>query len=923
MYLELIYLLKSKMIRRSLIGIVFIFFFCITSIYGERLQLSTPINKEVQVKPGKVCSILYQLDNNNDEQKTVSTRLILPDNWQVVTLQENQVLAAHQSRTGLFSFRVPEYTPAGQYTVSYEIEGVPEKSSSTRFTVMIQVEEVVELSMELLSSSNHIVAGNQASAQFIVHNEGNSPQTVLLEGSNCMINGNNTFQLDPGGSRIVNVNTNSTNSYTRVGNQSFRLTARINGQEEVFTDLFHNYKVIPVKESENDLFFRFPVEISARYIFRNYKDDFYSGFQGQIYGNGYIDLRKTKQLTFLARGPNQFNLSVLGMYDQYYVAYQQKEFSVFVGDKAYRLSPLTEMSRYGRGAEGQLRLKRFEIGGFYQKPRFYPDIQDETAGYMNFRFYKENSIGISYLRKRYSENPEEAHLISLKTSLKPFANTVLDVELSKGFIGNKSDYGLYTNFIGNWGKVNASATLLYAGKDYPGYYTNSLFYTVMGNWRITKRLNVSMNVRQDYKNAAQDTLFGTAPYNQGYYVGVGYMFQNNIDLRLYYDYKERIDRAVEKKFHYREHVVRLYYSHDIRRFSYSLNAEVGKTENILIVSGNRFSDAYRLAADLYYRIGDRIQLSAMGSFMSNNRYSATTQNLWVVGGSISGRVAKNLYLFIRYQSDYEVEEYYRDRSIFTANIDWYITRNHKLSAIGNYALVQKQLDLKDYSAAFTYTYSFGIPLKRTAEAGAVNGKINNISAQSVEGIILQLNGHSVITGPDGSFSLKNLNPGTYYLLIDRSTIGFNELPDIETPIIVEVKGGEETFITFGLTTAAKISGKISIINKQKQSKILGSDDKDTGHLILELINNDESIKIISDEKGEYVFPQIRPGEWQLKVYPNGMAKNYRIEKDNFQLKLKQGDQIDIPINLIKKERNIIFVNNTLDLTENTLKVEKK
>jgi hypothetical protein len=910
------------MIRKYLINIVFLLFFSIANVYGERLHLSTPIQKEVQVKPGKVCSILYKLDNDFDEQKTVSTRLILPDNWQVVTFQEHQVLAAHESKTGLFSFRVPEYTTAGQYVVSYEIAGISDKSPSTSFDVMVKVKEVVELSMELVSSIDHVVAGNQASASFIVRNEGNSPQTVLLEGSNCLINGNNTFQLDPGASRIVRVNAKSPDSYTRVASQSFRITARVSGQEEVFTDLFHNYKVIPIKEPPTDLFFRFPVEVSLRYIFRNYKDDFHSGFQGQIYGNGFLDMAKTKQLTFLARGPDQFNLSVLGMYDQYYVAYHQKEFSVFIGDKTYRLSPLTEMSRYGRGAEGQLRIKRVEIGSFYQQPRFYPGIRDEMAGYINVRFYKENAIGISYLRKRYSENSEDAHLFSLRANLKPFANTVMDVELSKGFIGDKSDYGFYTAFIGNWGKVNVSATVLYAGKDYPGYYTNSLFYTVMANWRITKRLNVSLNARQDFKNAVMDTLYGTAPYNQGYYIGAGYIFKNDITLRLYYDYKERIDRAVKKKFHYREHVVRLYYSHDIRRFNYSLNAEVGKTENILITSGNRFSDAYRLAVDLYYRIGDRIQLSAMGSFMSNNRYTETTQNLWVVGGSISGRISNKLYLFIRYQSDYEVEEYYRDRSIFTANIDWYISRNHKLSAIGNYALVQKQLDLKDYSAGFTYTYRFGVPLKRMSEAGSISGKINNISAKSIEGIILNLNGHSVITGQDGSFTLNNLAPGNYFLLIDRSTVEFDELPDIQTPIEVEVKAGEETFITFGMTTAAKVKGKIEVENGGKQSKILGGDD-DVGHLILELTNDEESIKIISDEKGEYIFPLVRPGEWQLKVYPNGLAKNYRLEKENFQLELKQGEQIDIPIKLIKKKRNIIFVNNKLDLTENIIKIEKE
>jgi uridylate kinase len=81
---------------------------------------------------------------------------------------------------------------------------------------------------------------------------------------------------------------------------------------------------------------------------------------------------------------------------------------------------------------------------------------------------------------------------------------LLEVEFSGGMTGDKVGYGLYTNFIGNWQKVNVSAMLVYASKDYPGYYTNSLFYTVNGNWRITRRLSFNANIWQDYQNAARE-----------------------------------------------------------------------------------------------------------------------------------------------------------------------------------------------------------------------------------------------------------------------------------------------------------------------------------------------------------------------------------------------------------------------------------
>ncbi len=581
------------------------------------------------------------------------------------------------------------------------------------------------------------------------------------------------------------------------------------------------------------------------------------------------------------------------------------------------------MARYGRGAQAEGYYGNFMVGGFYHQPRFYPYLKDETAVYSKFKFYKKNSVGVSYLRKRYHEISDDSHLFSLNFDLQPFKNSLLEIEVSKGMTGKKSGYGVYTNFVANWKKVNISALVIYTGKNYPGYYINSLFYTFMGNWRITRKLSVNAGIRQDYQNATQDTLFGAAPYSQGYYAGTAYRFSKDIDFRIYYDYRVRMDRAKIKKFYYKEHVVRAYFTHQIKNFSYSLNGEIGKTENLLLQQGNRLSDSYMATVDAYYSVRHWVQLGGFVSFTSNNKYSAETVNSWYYGASVSGTIIRNLRYNIWYQSDYELEDYYRTRSLFNASVDWRITKNHSINLMANYALQQKQVDATDYSAAITYTWHFGVPLKKTAEAGSVSGKVINVSATNVEGIIMHLNGHTVITDENGNFSIKNLKPGTYYLLIDRSTIGIHELPDVPIPIKVEVKAGNETFVTFGLTTAAKVKGSLSVKTTSKSSSKLWGDEKIPNHIILELTNGDETMKIISEEDGSFQFPDVRPGKWILKAYTNGLTGKYSIEKDEFNLDLKPGKTYNVKVVLIKKQKRIIFMSDKLSLSEHIQSLNNK
>ncbi len=328
------------MVKQLSIVLLLSFFFFSTKVSGKGILLTPTGNSNVVTKPGEISSFLYKIKNESDTPLIVSKELILPEKWQVVTGTLPEKLQPGIIKNELVSFRIPDYTLAGKYNLTLKIL-TADSSYSANLAFTVEVQEVVKLSVSILSSANHVVAGNQTTARYLVNNDGNSIQNVTLEPTGCVVKGPTSFQLGPGASRVIEVTTDISNEITQVTNRSFRLGARVSGKSNVYADAVHSYRIIPVKEVENDLYFRFPVEASLRYLMRNNRGQFYSGFQGQIYGDGFLDVNNTKRLTFLARGPNQFDASALGTYDQYFVSYKQNEFMLFAGDKSYSLSPLT------------------------------------------------------------------------------------------------------------------------------------------------------------------------------------------------------------------------------------------------------------------------------------------------------------------------------------------------------------------------------------------------------------------------------------------------------------------------------------------------------------------------------------------------------------------------------------------------------
>jgi hypothetical protein len=67
---------------------------------------------------------------------------------------------------------------------------------------------------------------------------------------------------------------------------------------------------------------------------------------------------------------------------------------------------------------------------------------------------------------------------------------------------------------------------------------------------------------------------------------------------------------------------------------------------------------------------------------------------------------------------------------------------------------------------------------------------------------------------------------------------------------------------------------------------------------------------------------LRPGEWKVKLYRNGLDKRYKIAADSFQCSLKPSQTQNIAIHIVKQQSEIKYQQETIKVGYNEIKKKK-
>ncbi len=886
-------------------------FFLLVNLMAQQKNLSVEyIKKESLVSPGQIINLPFLVKNISSENKNLDFTISPPNNWKLITKSQAFHLDSGEEKVVLFTVQSGSATPVDNYELNlYAIDKLVNDTLSIT-SVSLQVEEIVKISLLFVKSPDNINAGEIFTATYLLQNLGNTSKKVFIETQNCDIVGSSEIEVDAGKSVQFNVATQTLEDLQDARKEFYTVRAVLGG--EVQQSTYRSFTVYPTKQGKKDLFFRFPISATASYVATNVQDKFESAFQFQIFGEGALDMEGKHKFQFLARGPDLTNLSYLGLYDQYFVGYSNKNVELFVGDKAYSFTPLTESSRFGFGTENKVIFNNgLNFGFIYVKPTYYEDIQNEIAGFTGFEFNKRNKINVYYVQKNDRLIDVPVQLASVTADLSPWEKTAMELEFSRGYFDNISDNAFRTSLNTQFWIFYLAGVYFYTGKNYPGYYSNSTFYSGNISARISKKINFGVFAKEDFSNAELDTFFVTAPYTKSFQSSLNYNIAPRAYLRFFWRQFERKDRLVQDKFHYKTKSLNTQLSHKVRKVEYSLLGEFGETTNLLLTENNK-QNTFRGIADVGYRFNQKNSVRVTGSWSNINSF-VTGDNRNVTSGLfIVSQITKNLKADIHVQNAYDIDDYYRNRNLMQLNVEYKFLRHHVISARSFYTLYKQHVDNPEFTATLNYTYNFGIPLKQIVKAGNVKGRITYDNDESAEGVIVNLQNKSTITNKNGEFLFNTVQPGRHLLFVDRSKFEINQIVNIPSPLEIEVFEDEETVVNFKITTGAKVIGKISFANNEMG--VFTSSDANAESIIVELGNDFDQFRITTDREGNFSFPLVRPGNYKFKIYESSLPEGYEIENSEYQLKLASGEEKSLQLELKLKKRNIIFKPSTNLLT---------
>ncbi|QIA09784.1 SPOR domain-containing protein [Draconibacterium halophilum] len=871
------------------------------------------VKNEVAVLPGKVVNLAFVTQNQSSDSIEVTHEFSIPDRWVVITRPGKLSLQPNEKKLSIVSIRAPFDCPVGSYPIQINKMKADVGINLSSQIVQVKILEIENITFQLIEQQNHILAGENISATYLIRNLGNTDKKLYINASNCDLVGSPDVKLDPGESTQIQITKPTSEELFESKTESFTVRAQVG--ERILESVYASTMVLPSRKAKKDLFFRFPVKASVSYLSTNRGGNYESAKQFQIDGNGTLDPEGKHRLGFMARWPNNTNLSFLGLYDQYYLSYSNKNIDLFLGEKSYTVTPLTEASRFGRGVEAKFLLKNgFGAGFFYVKPRFYEDIENEFSVFAGFDFNSKNNISFYYLGKKYQESNDPVQLFSFVTELNPFKRTKVDLELSRGMVDDETSNAIRSSINSQFSIFQISGIYFNVGKNYPGYYSNSKFFSTNINARISQKMSVSFNAREDFGNAQLDTFFVTAPYSKSIQGSLNYRISQGGNVKIYWREFESKDRLIKDKFHYKTDSWNLEYGHRYKRIDYTLRGEIGETTNLLAETNKNIQNSFRASANLTYRFNSRNSVRLFGNWSNINQFVSGDQRRLMAGLAATSRISKNLRLNCYIQNAYDINDYYRNRNLMQLNLDYKFLKKHTFSLRSFYTIFKNEVDNPEFTLSATYSYSLGIPIKQIVKAGKIRGRITNQLGEPVSDVFIRISSETAVTDRNGEYEFKLLSPGRQLLTIDRARLDIGEIPNIPMPLEVEIIENEETEINIQIQKGARLSGQIKL--GESALSVLNDQSAQPDNILIELKSNLETYRITTNKEGEFTFPLVRPGEVLFRIYTNTIPAGYSAAQSTYTFHLNPGEQREVDIVLESKKKKIIFKSQNTTLSAN-------
>lgn len=854
----------------------------------------------LDVGQGNVIAAGINVSNLSNRKKTFKGRVLLPAGWRSVTREGQFDLSPGQSDSRLISFSLPPRTPAGTYMVRYFLTDLAFPAREKEASFAVHIKPIRQLDVSVLTEPRFVKAGKVYQVRFMVVNSGNIAGTALLRSHSSesfrVTLDSVQLHLAPKERRTVTALVLTSGAIQNKVVSTVELTVWFMKDTTVMSRVSSVVDVIPQVSDVSDRFLQVPLEVTGR---TSGEDDRLGG-QIEILGAGSFTEDRSDRIGLMMRLPDIQSQSSIGLRDEYRVRYSSAWGDLQAGDWSYTLSPLTELNRYAFGGRAALQYDRVAVGGFFNRSRFVDNGQREAAGFLQYNITENHQVGVNYLRKQ--EQSDES-ITSVRGILKPLTMANLDLEygVSSGAKGTDKAYALEIS--GKQTVIAYDLRLIRSGARYAGYYRDVDHNLMAVNVFPLENVRLEAYYRSEERNKDRDTTLFYAPRERFFQFGAGY---SNL-IALYFRSTAQKDLLPAGRYDRLEDMVQVRAGYGIGRADFHTNVDFGTAKDKL--------------ANKHYPF-QRYALFANVSPAPAQNYSTSveyTKERNLLDGSRQERVSASLGIsfFINNYTNIQGNLYWsrsfspdrQDFALLDVTLQHAFPFGHRIVVRARQNFSTPSINGRELAYSLQYSVPIGIPVKRLSSTGQLRGRVLDEKGGGVGNILINVGSSAAITDSDGEFFFPVLAPGQHYLVLDKATMGIDRVSMQITPMSIKITGGKESEVTINLARSSAVTGVVMLhaFDERDSSGTRLTEAGPMSGVFLELSNEKETLRRVSDSKGRFVFADLKPGSWILRVAGGDIPQYHEVEKDAFDVLLTPGSRKAIVFNIRPRKRTIRIV----------------
>lgn len=873
------------------------------------------------------------VSNNTEREEVFFEELKLPPGWQVITTQGIPFkLKAKEQEVRIIAFSVPITYPAGSYQVTYSVRSQRDYGITDSDAFSVVVLPVLKLQMIVEDKPEAVIAGEIYEARVQLINRGNSKIRIKIEPKAVpdfpIKVEPSEITLEVGKAQMLRIEVKTDEKLKEKITHILKIKAQ--GEEvkngTISAEQSFSVVIIPRVTGEFDPYHRLNAQVRLTGVSENGK----SGFQAEFTGSGSLDEEGKRRVVFLFRGPDIQDKSRFGERDEYRFSYYDNLLDFHLGDRSYSLSPLTVQYKYGRGSEVNIHPGKLGVGAFYLKTRWEEPEERELGTYVKYKFNNTFSIKGNFLIKNRdsSSSSVDYHdkIYSIQAKINPNEKMDLDLEYSfndsereKKYSDNAYRVGLRGQFPN---QLWYSLEKIHAGSKYFGYYNDTDYTTGTITIPIYQKLRGNFSYRSLKDNLDLDPAKSTANRETSYRAGVSYPFSSRTNISLDYEDFHREDRLLPIDYNFDEKVLILGLGQSFQRVSFQALIERGELENRLL--GKTYSlERYSLYA--YFRPSEW-QTYSFYTRIGHERYTVSLERTKSAGASATWNIINNLIININYNKNNFSSEKGQEQDNLLSTISYILPNKHFLTFRSYWS--KSKGSKEESSFVLSYTIPFKIPVSKKKSIGMLKGRVYDGEKEGrppIPNVILTAGDATAVTDKKGGFIFPSLKPGTYFLKIEKGSIGLHRVTTEKLPVMVEIKGGETTQVEIAAVTSCRISGRVVIFTSNNNGKNnvhingngkenINNNDKNNlkeigglSNILVEITNGKEKLRELTDEKGRFSFEEMRPGKWTVKVYDENLPVHHYLETEEFSVELTPGEEKEIIFRVLPRIRPIQII----------------